>query len=85
MKFDVVTDEYMREAGTTSGANRTLSLCRALGQIYMNTEDEEVKLKLRYAATIARHYVYKLREFDAVWVRDFCPRYKDFDRLMREE
>jgi len=81
--FDVVTDEYMRVAGLTSGANRTLSICRVLGQIYNDTEDEELKLKLRYVATIARHYIYKLREYNPEWVNSFCPRYRDYDEMMR--
>lgn len=84
-KLDVVTDKYMIEAGRTTGGNRTLSICRALGQIYVNTEDEEVKLKLRYASTIARYYIYKLREYNPDWVNNFCPRFRDYDRIMRNE
>jgi hypothetical protein len=85
MKYDVVSDEYMKLAGMTSGANRTLSVCRVLGQIYINTEDEELKLKLRYVATIARHYIYKIREYDPEWVNGFCPRYREYDGIMREK
>lgn len=85
MNFDVVTDEYMRDSGITRDGNRRLSVCRVLGQIYVNTDDEEVKLKLRYASTLVRHLIYKLREYDPEWVRDFVPLYKDYDTLMRDK
>jgi len=80
--FDVVTDEYMRKAGSTIGDERRLSICRALGQIYINTEDEEVKLKLRYASTLARHLIYKLREFDPEGDNINTPRFRDFNKIM---
>jgi hypothetical protein len=82
---DVVSDKYMRDAGHTTGSNRTLSLCRALGQIYINTEDEEVKLKLLYSSSIAKYYVYKIREFETEWVNNFCPRFMDYDGIMKNE
>jgi hypothetical protein len=81
---NIVSDQYMRDAGKEIGGNRTLSLCRALGQIYVNTDDEEVKRKLRYASSIARYYVYKIREFDLEWVNNFCPRLRDYNRIMNE-
>jgi len=83
--IDVVTDDYMKDAGNVIGSNRMLSICRALGQVYVNTEDEEVKRKLRYASTLARYYIYKLREFDPEWAKNFCPRFRDFDTIMREK
>lgn len=83
--MNIVTDEYMRVEGGVRGSNRRLSICRALGQIYVNTDDEEVKLKLRYASTIARHFIFKLREFDREWVDNFCPRYSEYDKIMRKE
>ena len=82
-ELNVVSDQYMRDAGSTIGGNRTLSVCRVLGHIYVNTEDEDLKLKLRYVSTIARYYIYKLREYDPEWVKSFCPRYRDYDKLMK--
>ena len=84
-ELDVVSDAYMRDAGTTGGINRSLSICRALGQIYNASDDPEVKLKLRYASTLARYYILKLREFDREWADNLCPRYKDYDRVMRDK
>jgi hypothetical protein len=48
----------------------------------VETDNEEIKKKLRYASTIARYYVYKLREYDPEWVKNFCPRFRDYDRIM---
>jgi len=84
-EIQAVSDEYMRKAGSTIGGNRRLSICRALGQIYVNTDDEELKLKLRYASTLARYFIYKLMEYDREWADTLCPRFRDYDKVMRKE
>ena len=84
-EINVVSDQYMRDAGLTVGSNRMLSVCRALGQIYVNTDDEDIKLKLRYASTIARYYIYRLRDVDPEWVSGFKIRYKDYEKIMRDK
>jgi hypothetical protein len=84
-EFAVVTDSYMRDAGLTRGRHRTLSICRALGQIYNDTKDPETRLKLRYASTLARYYILKLREFDREYADNLCPKFGDYNRMMRRK
>lgn len=79
----MVSDSYMRDAGATTGTNRTLSICRALGQIYNSTTDPVVRNKLRYASTLARHYILKLREYDREWADGLCPRFRDYEQMMK--
>jgi hypothetical protein len=84
-ELDVVTDEYMRWASESIGDNRRLSICRALSRIYVSAEDEDTRRLLRYASTLARHYILKLREYDREWTDGLCPRYREYDKVMRKE
>ena len=81
---ELVSDEYMIRSGQIRGSNRRLSVCRMLGQIYIKTDDEDVKLKLRYAATLSRYHIYKLRTLDDEWISKFNPRYKDYDEMVNK-
>ena len=82
-EFDVISDEYMRWAESTVRSYRRLSICRALSKLYGKAESEEDKLLLRYASTIARHYIRKLEEFDPRWAFELCPRYSDIEKVMK--
>lgn len=83
-ELDVITDDYMRWAAEPVGDNRRLSICRALSRVYVETDDEDTRRLLRYASTLARHYILKLREYDREWADTFCPRVRDYDQVMRK-
>lgn len=84
-EFDVISDDYMRWALGTVRPYRRLSICRALSKIYEHTTNEEDRLLLRYASTIARHYIRKVEEYDPQWAFQLCPKYSDIKIAMKED
>lgn len=78
-----VAEERMYEHH--GGPHRRYTICRALRDVFVETKDEEARLKLRYASTLAEYITGRLNEYDAVWLSDFYPRRRDFDRIMRKK
>lgn len=61
------------------------TMCAALRDIYLQTTDPEIKLKLRYIATLAKAVTDKLSEIDPGWLHSMYPRVMEYDKLMRKQ
>jgi hypothetical protein len=61
------------------------TMCMALADIYQQVEDPEVRLRLRYVATLAKAVTDRLSEIDQSWLRVMYPRLNEYDELMREK
>lgn len=80
----IVSETYMNEVANFTGVNRPYTICIALGRLFVKTTDIEDKLLLRYATTLAKCAMTKLREYNPIWLKEFYPRFIDYDRLMRK-
>ena len=67
---------------THPGHTRRYTVCRALREIYVKTDDPEIREKLRYACTIAEYLTRKIDQHDPGWLKDFYPRRYDFSKIM---
>ena len=69
---------------THPGKNRRYTICRALREIFVKTDDQEIKDKLRYACTLAEHITAKVNRHDPPWLNVFYPRRSEFEQVMRK-
>ena len=61
------------------------TMCRALHDIYINTIDHEIKLKIRYVATLAKAVTDRLSMLDPGWLNAMYPKVSEYDELMRRQ
>ena len=57
----------------------------ALREVYQRTDDPELKLKLRYAATLSKAMADRLYQIDSKWLMEMYPSVEEYDKLMRED
>ena len=74
----VATDEYLKLVADIPGYNKRYPICVAIGQVYTQLTDDALKLKLRYVLTLAQHITTELDRHDKGWLRNFYPRYRDY-------
>ena len=67
---------------THQGPHRRYTICRALREIFIGTEDPEVRLRLRYACTLAEYVTAKVERHDPGWLKDFYPFRRDWKKVM---
>jgi len=65
--------------------NTRYTLCMALREIYAVVEDPELRLKLRYVATLAKAVTDKLSELDPAWLYLMYPQMREYNKLMRRD
>lgn len=70
---------------THPGGNRRYTICRALREIFVKTDDPETKLKLRYACTLAEYVTAKVEKHDPGWLKRFYPFRRDWLKVMKHE
>jgi len=68
---------------THPGRNRRYTICRALREIFVRTEDPETKLRLRYACTLAEYITAKVDRHNPGWLKDFYPLRRNWKDIMK--
>jgi len=67
---------------THPGQHRRYTICRALREIFVKTNDPEIRLKLQYACTLAEYITAKVDSHDHGWLKDFYPFRREFNTIM---
>ncbi|WP_370574775.1 hypothetical protein [Methanomethylovorans sp.] len=80
----LLSDHYMVKAASYASKGRPYTICIALGEIYTQIDDPEMKLKLRYAATIAQYVLWKLKEFSPKWLKEFYPKKIHYNGIIKK-
>ncbi len=76
------TDDIMRRP--YPGAEEHYTICAALREIYIKVDDPEIKLKLRYASTLAHCMVDELEKCNPGWVKTLYPKKSELKEIMKE-
>ena len=83
-KDDIIIVPEAEMVKTHPGKWRRYTVCRALREIFVKTEDQETKDKLRYACTLAEYMTGKVERHDPGWLKDFYPRRRDYTEFMKK-
>ena len=79
---NIVSEEEM--AKTNPGSRRRYSVERVLKELFVKTDDPEVKSKLQYACTLINYMGEKINEHDPNWLRGFYPAREEFNKIMKK-
>ena len=79
----IVSKEAMHD--TQPGARRKYMICRAAREMYVATDDPEVKAKLRYICSLAEAITGKVKNYAPDWLNNLYPRREEFRALMADE
>lgn len=77
-----IPDERIMAEFRYLNPNRRYTICAAVRDVFAETEDLELRKKLKYIEMVAKEIVGRLEQKDPRWLRHFYPLRRDFNSIM---